>query len=250
MPEGPSTWKRIGPVTWVPELGMREGDPWAHRKGEPRPLALLWAVYLMVASLLTIFSVRAAGAPSTAQFVVACRMTAVMVTLGVALLWPALRLSQMFPRERWRSLLADMAVLLVPVQAVLWPMMLLTHWPAEVVGALSASAASWAVLSAGVLALAYGGGGSHASRVIAMTWLLAVALGPLAMLVFWPGGPSMAPGWLGLASPLTSAYRLLDAPSGLAPSMFWAEWALVALPGAVGIGLASAASMARRTPIS
>ena len=43
-------------MVWVPEWKSRgKADPWAHRKGEPRPLALLWTIYIMVSAAVTIF---------------------------------------------------------------------------------------------------------------------------------------------------------------------------------------------------
>jgi hypothetical protein len=233
-------------MTWVPELRTKAGDPWAHRKGEPRPLALLWSLYLMASALVTLLRVRSLTMPTTEQFAFGCRSMVLMVMIGVAVLWPMVRLSQQFPKRRHLSLLADLVVLLIPVQAVVWPMPLLTHWPLDVTAAVVVSIASWALLSAGVLAFAYGAG-SAVPRWCLMIGCVAVAIAaPAADL--WirglGGGPTAS--IVALWSPLTAVWGVTSAPSGLMPVMQRWEWAVSLMPGVVG-GLmwAAAARFAR-----
>jgi hypothetical protein len=218
-------------MTWVPEFAVREGDPWAHRKGEPRPLALLWAVYLMGSAVLTIFTVRSLGMPSTVQFVSACRGMIVMVALGLTVLWPAVRLSQEFPWRRWRSVGGDLLVLLAPVQAALWPMPLLTHWSWDVMSGVMLMVCGWGLLAAAVLVWAYAvppGSAVRRGGAAAVCVMLAVAA-PVAGLALRATGVEPV-AWLGMLSPVTAAYRLVDAPSGLSPHMSAGEWYFCALP--------------------
>lgn len=247
-------------MTWVPELTVRRGDPWAHRKGEPRPLALLWAVYLMGAALLTIFTVRSLGVPSTWQFVAACRGMIVMVALGLVVLWPTVRLSQEFPVRRWRSIGGDLLVLLLPIQAALWPMPLLTHWPASVMAGLTATVMSWALLVAALLGVAYArpdvergdgiaGAASGLRRALcSLSCVLLVVAAP-AIGVLLRAASIEAPAWLGMLSPVTSAYALTRAPAGLAPRMNEAEWFFVALPSAAAVIVVAVDAMWTRRPV-
>lgn len=221
-------------MTWVPGLRATPNDPWAHRKGEPRPLALLWSLYLMASALVTLLRVRSLTMPTTEQFAFGCRSMVLMVMIGVAVLWPMVRLSQQFPRRRNLSLLADLVVLLIPVQAVVWPMPLLTHWPLEVAAGVVVTIGSWAFLSAGVLSLAYGVGES-VPRWWWMVGCVAVAIAaPAADL--WirglGGGPTAS--MVALWSPLTAVWGLASAPSGLMPVMQSWEWAFSLIPGAAG----------------
>lgn len=228
---------RLGPVTWVPGLRTTANDPWAHRKGEPRPLALLWSLYLMASALTTLLRVRSLTMPTTEQFAFGCRSMVLMTLIGVALLWPMVRLSQQFPARRGRALAADLLVMLAPVQAVVWPMGLLTHWSLEVTGALAASVGSWALFSAGMLAWAW----REDSPAARCGWMLTIALAMVvapSVLVWWPGAWSEGGRQLLMySSPLTSAWAITGAPSGLAPAMQWWEWALIAVPGALGAAL-------------
>lgn len=233
----PSSVLRLGPVAWVPGLRTSANDPWAHRKGEPRPLALLWSLYLMVSALATLLRVRSLTLPTTAQFAFGCRSMVLMVLLGVAVLWPMLRLSQQSPSRPNRSLAADLIVLLTPVQAVVWPMTLLTHWPMEVAAGLMGAVVSWATMSAGVLAWAY----VEAGPGRRWAWMAAcLALGALVPVLCWaipaPIAQELEP-TLALASPHTVAWGLTAAPNGLAPVMQPMEWVWTLAPGMAGVVL-------------
>lgn len=223
---------RLGPITWVPQLRSAPGDPWAHRKGEPRPLALGWSLYLLSAAGLTVLRVRSLTAPSAEQFAEAARGLLLMVLVGVSILWPMVRLSQEAPRKINRSLAVDLCVILVPAQAVIWPLPVLTHWPFSVAGGLALAVASWGVLSAGVLSAAF----RWSDTLPRWGWMV-VAIAPwltaLGVLVFQgAAGGGGAPGCL---SPGTAAWALTYAPSGLPPVMQSWEWVLTAAAGAAGV---------------
>jgi hypothetical protein len=193
-------------------------------------------MYLMVSALVTLLRVRSLTMPTVSQFGEGCRGMLLMTLVGAAVLWPMVRLSQARPERIGRSLAGDLVVLLVPMQAVIWPMPLLTRWSFEVTGAVAVCAASWTVLAAGVLACAYRAG-DGARRWPWMALLSAGAtVGPLARA--WIGEASeRGIDALRLASPVTGAWALTGAPSGLAPVMQWSEWVLALAPGAAGSGL-------------
>lgn len=229
---------RLGPFYFVPQFSRAPGhDPWAHRKGEPRPFALLWAVYLMIGALLTIFAVRSLTIPTTGQFVAGCRAMLALTFIGICVLWPMVRLSQRFPERVARSVWIDAAALLAPAQAVLWPMPYLTRWGWSVNGALALSMIGWTLTVGALLAFAQRAPGRE-SRILWMLLFLAlVSAGPLLLLAIASTGrpaPVESLAWL---SPVTTLYRLTGAPSGVTPNMTFHEWvgALVPLMAAAAL---------------
>ena len=178
---------------------------WSHRKGEPRTFALLWTVFLMLATLVMFGSLSATPTVTPEVYRPAARTLLMTVALGATVLWPMLRLSQQIPRERAvKWVLKDLVVVLLPVQALVWPHALgmLSGWPLSVVAGVSLSIAAWSCVSAGVLGLAYvtmpreGGAGIRAAWMVVV---LAVVFG--------------APAW----QTLSGGYTLTDAPASLEP---------------------------------
>ncbi len=229
---------RLGPFYFVPQFTRSPGnDPWAHRKGEPRPFALLWAVYLMIGALLTIFAVRSLTIPTTSQFISGCRAMLMLTLVGACVLWPMVRLSQRFPDRPGRAVLIDALALLAPAQAVVWPMPFLTHWGWAVNSALSLSMIGWTLSVGALLAIAMRSE-SVTSRVLWMLgFLVLVGTGPALLLAVASTGqpaPVEALSWL---SPFTTAYRLTSSPSGVTPSMTLHEWVGALAPLAAAAAL-------------
>ncbi len=130
-------------------------DRWAHRRAEPRLLALVWTTYLFGATLITILSTGGGWVVSTDTYRPAARMLMVLGAVGMAILWPLVRLSQSVPHRRpVASALQDMLVMAVPLQAIVWPHWWLARWPMEVVAALAALLAAWALVLAALVAWA------------------------------------------------------------------------------------------------
>lgn len=223
---------RIGPMVWVPEIRTRgAADPWAHRKGEPRPLALLWASYLMLAAALTIFAAyNSLHPPSQAQFIYASRALFVMIALGACVLWPMVRLSQQFPARRVRTVLVDAVIIAAPAWIVLMPSPMLTRWSIEIAVALSVSLTAWTVLAGGALALAYRFP-SHLGRVICMLLiLLGTVVAPLGLVLL------RLPSEVLWFSPFTVVFQISASKPAVAPTMTPEEWRTILWPGALGLG--------------
>ncbi len=210
-------------------------------------MALLWASYLMLSTLVTVLLVRGAGGPGTAGLVYACRALLVLLLVGVCILWPMARLSQAYPDRPFRALLGDLIVVLFPAQAIIWPAALLTRWPWEVVGGIALLVGCWALLTAGLIAGAYSGSGSHSSRSLWMIGaiLLTTAAPALALVANFVGIPD-PPARLLLLSPITAVYLLTDAPSGLTPRMAPIEWLAAGAPAAPGLLLAALSALVHR----
>lgn len=243
-PERPG-W-RVGPVTFVLTLRREPDDPWAHRKGEPRLFALMWTVYLMGAAVLTVLGSRLVDLPEP-EHGFAARALLVMAAIGVCVLWPMTRISQAPPERPVRATLADLIVVLAPLQAMVWPLPLLTRWPMAAAGALTLMITSWAVLI-GAIVLA---GATSRSAIDRCVWMLAclvlIVAGPAVQLA---APPRILPEAWGMTSPLTGVYALTRAPSGLAIEVSRVEWTLAAGPGVAGLAgwVIGAASVSRRRP--
>jgi hypothetical protein len=239
---------RIGPFVWVNEFASTgRDDPWAHRKGEPRTFTLLWAVYLMVGALLTIFSMRSLSGTGVRQWTYGCQSMVLLLFVGLCVLWPATRLSQTPPARPRRAMLTDLLIMLIPVQAVVWPMPLLTGWTWVVNLGLVLAIVGWGVLIGAVTAR-----GCASMRSYVRTWTMAIALlltsaGPLVSVALdWlvlPRGVQL-PDWWSLTSPLTLGFAMTDTPLNLTPTMSGAEWAAGWVP--LSVGLAAWLWFARR----
>src|SRR3954462_11462228 len=187
-------------------------DPWAHRRGEPRTFAAMWLLFLFAATILSVGAVGLFGLVSTDVYRPAARVMLEIVTVGIVVLWPMVRLSQEAPRFPLRALLGDCLVILAPTQAVIWPQALswMAGWPTQVVGIAAALVTGWGAIIAGLLALYFActrtaarvdGGGKDPSRrdggpipgwaMMALIMLLITA-GPLIVaLRASAGGPSV-----------------------------------------------------------
>lgn len=129
---------------------------WSHRKGEPRVFALLWMIFLlsttalMFARLATGFSIS----PSVSR--PASQEMLVIVAIGMSILWPMVRLSQRIPPPSIvMSSIRDLVVVIVPMQAVIWPqrLIVLGGWSSEVVLALALHTLAWGILIAGAVSI-------------------------------------------------------------------------------------------------
>lgn|GEM_PF-867645 len=135
-----------------PPSGKRD---WSHRRAEPRALALLWTVFLLLATVWTFVSAGADGLMSVESYRASARGLLTVMMVGVSLLWPIARLSQTLPTEGGlRGSAKDVFVVVFPAQAILWPQALLARWPVEVMAASVSLLTAWALVVGGLLAVA------------------------------------------------------------------------------------------------
>lgn len=174
--------------------------------------AFLWTLYVLLAVAGSILWVARFADVSPSSFSPAARIMLVVIAIGATVLWPMARLSQASPRERAVShVFADLLVVLLPIQLVVWPLVVLAAWPFAIVLAVAATLAAWVALSGGLLAIALSGraatapgDGALRSRSLWMVAiLLAVGAAPLAGLAFQAARSPMPP-WLAMLSPLTA----------------------------------------------
>jgi len=231
---------RIGPVVFVPTIRRGADDPWAHRKGEPRVFALLWAVYLMAGSLLTIFAGRGIGSSSARQLEFASLGFLTIAGFGAAVLFPMVRLSQASPRRVVRSLVVDWCVVIAPLVVVVPWLPLLTRWPFEVSLAATAQLCGWALAGAGFagvgLAWSSRGGDRGTARGWAMAGsVLAVGAGPMVDAAWHAVDAAGLSRWWALSSPLTGPWVLSSSEAEtLLPQVRGWDWVVVFAPWVVG----------------
>ncbi len=230
----------------LPTPRARPADPWAHRRGEPRLFALGWTIYVLIAVAGSILWVARFASVSAGSYGPAARIMLVVVALGATVLWPMVRLSQMSPRGSVVGhVLADVFVILLPIQFVLWPLVVLANWPLVIVAGVAAMIAAWVMLSGGLQACALSGAPvveprdpRLAARSLWMAVIvIAVGLGPMCSLgLAFANRPS--PAWLPMISPLTGIPALtgvgLSGPQG---PISIGQWESIGVVAAVGVVL-------------
>lgn len=224
---------------------------WAHRRAEPRALALLWTVFLLLATVGTFVSAGTDGLMSVESYRQAARGLLTVMMVGATLLWPVVRLSQSLPSEGGvRGSAKDVFVVVFPAQAILWPQALLARWPIEVMAASVAFLTVWAVLVGSLLAMALGvraAGRDRLSARSALVWAgLFVGLGVAGpawwMVQAWAGGGLEASStgvrlsWM--ASPWTGQLELVRDRSWTGRSAWASSGHWIAIAGVLVVGLA------------
>jgi hypothetical protein len=223
------------PASVVPDAVV-VADPLAHRRAEPRLLAFLWTVFLLSATFATLGMVAATGAMNLESNRAAGRALFTMVAVGIAVIWPLIRLSQESPARSPRAeALKDVFAIHAPLQAVVWPQVWLAGWRVDVLAVVWLNLLAWTLVVAGVFAflwgrwLSRGRDGSGWERSASMGVLIAGAMvgGVVATGRSVPRGQeSDADLWM-LMSPLA-------APSEVLAERFWTGTSAVVLPEHVG----------------
>ena len=236
----------------VPELVAPEAYPeptrdrWAHRRVEPRGLALAWTLYLLAATIASFGPAAALGVLDPLSGRYAARVLLVLVATGVGLLWPMMRLCQERPaRGGIFAVGQDLTVMIIPTQAVVWPLVFLAMWPVSVVAAMGAVLLSWTVLFGGLLAIALGRGErAEAAPGVRLFWMAVCAVvlfgGALSGLVLPGTEPgSSAERWRAMFSPLTALPEIAREryASGQAAQVMPEHWAGCGVALGVGLGI-------------
>ncbi|MEC9374186.1 MAG: hypothetical protein VYC34_10100 [Planctomycetota bacterium] len=221
-------------LTPRPRPGDGAPDPWAHRRGEPRTLTLLWSIFLMALATTTVFSVKLLGPRDPQAFQPAARLMLTIAAAAMAVLWPMVRLSQTSPPRPLLAGITDLLAVNIPLQAVIWPLKLLTGWSFTILFAISAGLLSWSVLLGALIAIgAAGRPGLGRTFWMALALAIVGAAPTAAALTAWAGGTPISLWPLG--SPVTLPRALTATPSGSPARMNDAEWIAIAAPALAGL---------------
>lgn len=194
----------------------RRTPDWSHRRGEPRVFALLWTGYLMTVTLILFARAGISGPASPESLRPGVRLALWMMLAGICVLWPLVRLSQVFPaRGAAGAALKDLAIVLIPAQAIIWPQVWLCRWPLEVVACVASVIGVWSMMIGGILSVAYAAAvrrmspASGRGRVAAMVVCVALAVASAAVVLAGTRSTERSgfrPMWM--ASPMTAIAEL------------------------------------------
>ncbi len=201
------------PEWFLPPAGP--GDKWAHRRGEPRTFAFLWTLYLLMATVTMFWKVLRTGVPTLDIYRPSVRLLLVAAAVGATMIWPMVRMCQESPgKRRAAHVLADVMVLLLPLQAVLWPQMLLAQWSFAVVLAANLLLCAWVVALAPVVLRGWDLRGGWRAIPVG-TCVVLIAAGPLiGMTARALTGAGTGLGHWALSSPLTGIYQITSVELG------------------------------------
>lgn len=230
------------PETPLPELKPPvRVDRWAHRRVEPRGLALLWTLYLLGITLTTFWTPTTGAGLDPLAGRYASRQLLVSAAVGYAVLWPMLRLCQVFPGDGGlRSVGKDLLVMVIPTQAVVWPLAFLALWPMSVAAALGAQSLAWTLLVGALLAMALGPGGSDRRpsawrRAGWMVVILAAAARPAGLYDYrgaWAGFELWS-----MSSAVSAPLALTVPPQGRVSWLGGVQWSAIGVTFGVSAGL-------------
>ncbi len=196
----------------------------------PRGLIILASVWLF-ASWVGAMGFQPPLQASVAGYLPGLRTMLFSTTVGALVAWPLLRLSQAPEPAPIRATLLDLAVVLGMTNLVLWPLRLVTAWPAARMGCVLFHMGAW-ILTTGALLAWSRSLQRPASRTLAMAACVLLALGWLTLRGIAPGAvPARFPAPMG--GPIEGMLALVDG-GGAPPTR--EEWGAVACAAALAGG--------------
>ncbi len=210
----------------------------------------MWMVYLMALTALMFASMSGAYSISRSITRPAAQGMLIATAVGIGVVWPMVRLSQVAPQSRsvlWG--MRDLVVVAIPVQAVVLPQMfpVLAGWSVSVVLAVDAFLCAWALVITGLISMAYRSIGSKPRHpgIAGGMWMmivLAVVLAAPAVGLVSSAGTSAGVqiprvGWL--LSPVSGILELTRDRSvlGTGAMVEMSHWRMIAAIGCVGSAL-------------
>lgn len=172
-----------------------------------------------------------------------------VVCVGACVLWPMIRLSQLFPQQQTpptsatRALAHDMIVILFPMQMVIWPLVVLAQWPVNIALGVAGVMGAWVLLMGGVLNLAMSGlgvgiakQGSGIGRTLWMVLVIGLVLGlPIVRLTFFNHPNIQLSEREQMLSPVLAVLRLTGSgTAGPQMPVSPVQWEMIGLVGVTG----------------
>ncbi|MHC4245813.1 MAG: hypothetical protein GWP75_01015 [Planctomycetia bacterium] len=194
----------------------------------PVPRGLVFAASgWIAASWIIAIGVQPPLQPSSAVYTPAARMLLASMVIGGLVAWPLFRLSATRNRRPIASAMLDLATLVALLQIVVWPLRLVTSWPADRTLLLDLHGVAWLATIAGLLAstVARDGGARVWAMILIVLWLL---LPPALAITLGLSGD------LAKMSPLFEVWTIAsDGPAEIAPG----DWRRVAIEFAVAAAI-------------
>ena len=189
----------------------------------PRGL-LLGAMLYAIAAFGAIVGLKPPIQPTSSAYTPMVRSLLAAFAFGIVLLWPTARLAGRGSPWPARRVALDAVTLAIALQAVYWPLHLVTAWPLARSAAIDALLSGWAAAAGAAIAL--GLRGPHPLRW-AYGCLALAAAGPLLDALAFPAPAAE------LAGPFAALARMAspDARRGLD-----SDWALAAWPWILAAG--------------
>lgn len=131
----------------------RRVDPWAHRRGEPRTFAVVWIVFMVAAIAVSLIPIGETGLRTVEAYRPTARVLAGLLGLGVGVVWPLMRLSQVRPLRPLRAVAQDLWIIAIPAVAMCAAQMApwMAAWPLSVAATLSGMIVGWSLVIGGVM---------------------------------------------------------------------------------------------------
>lgn len=205
----------------------------------PVPRSLVgWSIAWAIASFLATVGLQSPIQPTTGTYAPAVRTMLALLALGGCALWPAARLA--CARGPWppARVALDATTIVVAMQAIYWPLHLVTSWTLAQACATDLMLSGWIAATGAWVALALQAPAARPARAIA--WLCAMPLGA-ALDALGVRAPLPE-----LAGPLAALFRLTPAAADAAADPAWAVAAWPWILAFVGWALA----VRRGTPVA
>ena len=133
----------------------------------PLPRGLLTFAFVFVAAAFAVtVGLRVPIQPTSTAYTPGARAFLELLAIGGCALWPVGRLAMSPHGWRPARVALDLVTLLAILQAVAWPLQLVTYWPPERGAAIDVLLSGWITASGGAVALGHPIGASGA-RILA-----------------------------------------------------------------------------------
>jgi len=193
----------------------------------PRGLILLASAWLFLAWIASM-GIHPPLIAATSSYTPSVRMMMLATAVGAVVAWPLLRLSQAATHTPVRDTLLDLLVVLGMINMVLWPLRLVTPWPASRMGVLMLLLSAWIVVVGAIVATAVRSR-SHAMRLASMAIVLLLTLGFAA----WRAVGVSVPAFPSVFGGPVEAILHLATPGGAPPTNH--DWSALELLGGVAL---------------
>lgn len=205
----------------------------------PLPRSLLaFAIAWAVASFVATVGLRSPIQPTTGSYTPAVRAMLALLAFGCCALWPAARLATATGSWPPARAALDALTIAVVLQAIFWPLHLVTHWTIDQALAIDLMLVGWTAATGAWVALGLRPGAPRTAMSLA--WLCAMPAGAVLDAV---GAPTPLPE---VAGPMAALFALGPPTSspGAGPS-----WALAAWPWTLALA-GWAVATARPRPVA